>query len=170
MPIYTNLYIREQASELFKEYGIDELPVDVRKIANNLGIEIIEMSTDVWFYGMLTRYEDDHYVVINKIMPETRKRFAIAHELGHYVMHRNDLVYQRTPDKEYFHREADVFALELCIPTPLLKREAINWFNDHIFLAKLFDVSEPLMAKKMEELGLIPKGRFSWVYANSKTV
>ncbi|PIZ39158.1 ImmA/IrrE family metallo-endopeptidase, partial [Candidatus Aquicultor secundus] len=78
--------------------------------------------------------------------------------------------YQRRPDKEYHHREADVFALELCIPTRLIQREAFSWFNDHKFLANLFGVSEPLMVKKMEELQLIPKGKFSWLYADAKAI
>lgn len=170
MPIYTHNHIKEQANSLIKEFNITKLPVDVRKIAGRLGIDIVEMSTDSWFYGMLTRYHDDCYIVINKMMPESRKRFAIAHEIGHYKLHIDDLGYQRSPDKEHYHREADVFALELCIPTSLLKQEAYSWYNDHKFLADMFNVSEALMVKKMEDLELIPKGKFSWNYANWKAV
>jgi len=170
MPIYTHKHIKDEAYSIIKEFGIEEPPIDVRDIAGRLGIEIMEMSTDSWFYGMLTRYHDDFYIVVNKMMPETRKRFAIAHEIGHHKLHNQDLGYQRSPDKEHYHQEADVFALELCIPTPLIKREARNWFNDHKFLANLFGVSEALMIKKMEELSLIPKGKFAWNYAKWKTV
>ncbi|MDP2211884.1 MAG: ImmA/IrrE family metallo-endopeptidase [Candidatus Aquicultor sp.] len=170
MPIYTHNHIKEQANNLIKECNITKLPVDVRGIAYRLGIEVVEMSTDSWFYGMLTRYHDDFYIVINKMMPESRKRFTIAHELGHYKLHNDDLGYQRSPDKDHYHREADVFALELCIPTSLLKQEAYSWFNDHKFLADLFNVSEVLMVKKMEDLELIPKGKHNWDYAQWKAV
>ena len=170
MPIYTHLYIKDQANVLIEELKIADPPINVREIAGKLGIEIIEMSNDSWFYGMLTRYDEDFYIVINKLMPETQKRYAIAHELGHLRLHNQELEYQRRPDKEYHHREADVFALELCIPTRLIQREAFSWFNDHKFLANLFGVSEPLMVKKMEELQLIPKGKFSWLYADAKAI
>lgn len=170
MPIYTHSYIKEEAQALLEEFNIRRAPVDVRAIAKGLGIDILEISTDQWFYGVLTRYGDDFYIAVNKVMPETRKRFAIAHELGHYQLHAHDLDYQRRPDKEYHHREADVFALELCVPTQLLVREAFSWFNDHRVLADVFGVSEPLMVKKMEELNLISKGKFNWVYADCKVV
>lgn len=170
MSIYTHRYIKEQANSLIEQFKIDEPPVDVREIAKGLNVEIMEMSTDSWFYGMLTRYHDDLYIVVNKMMPESRKRFAIAHEIGHLQLHKDDFGYQRSPDKDHYHREADVFALELCIPTPLLKREAYNWFNDHKYLAHLFGTSEALMIKKMEELKLIPKGKFNWNYASWKPV
>lgn len=170
MPIYTYSYIQDRALDLIDEQKINEPPVDVREIAGRMGIEIMEMSADTWFYGMLTRYNDDLYIVVNKMMPETKKRFTIAHELGHYRLHYHDMAYQRRPDKEHYHREADAFAVELCIPTPLIKREAYKWYNDHRYLANLFGVSEPLMIKKMEELNLIPKGKFNWVYAESSAV
>ncbi|MBE0446676.1 MAG: ImmA/IrrE family metallo-endopeptidase [Actinobacteria bacterium] len=170
MPIYTHQYMKTQAYNIIEEFRITDPPVDVREIAKRLGIEIIEISTDSWFYGMLTRYDESLYMVINKMMPETRKRFAIAHEIGHYQLHSHDLSYQQSPIKEHYHREADVFALELCIPTPFIRREANNWFNDHKFLAGLFDISETLVIKKMEELDLIPKGKFNWAYVNWKAV
>jgi len=170
MPIYTHLYLKEQANALLEKFNITEPPVDVRAVAEKLGVEIIEMSNDTWFYGMLTKYGEDFYIVVNKMMPETRKRFAIAHEIGHYQLHDHDLSYQRKQDKDYQHQEADVFALELCIPAGLLKREAHKWFNDHRYLAKLFNVSEPLMVKRMEELNLIAKGKHNWEYAHSSIV
>lgn len=170
MPIYTHLHIKEQANALLDELNIRRPVVDVRAICQELGIDIVEVSADLWFYGALTRCEDDYYIALNKIHPETSKRFAIAHELGHFLLHIDDMDYQRRPDKEYHHREADIFAMELCMPARFVKREAASWFNDHKVLADIFGVSEPLMVKKLEELDLIPKGRFNWVYADCKAV
>ena len=53
MPIYTHLYIKDQANALIEEFKIADPPINVRGIAGKLGIEIIEMSNDSWFYGML---------------------------------------------------------------------------------------------------------------------
>jgi Zn-dependent peptidase ImmA (M78 family) len=165
MPIYTHLYIREKAIELIEKNNITEPPIDVKKIASSLGLEIMEMSNDLWFYGMLSRYEDNFYIILNKLMPETRKRYAIAHEIGHFQLHGHDLDYQRSTDDDYRHREADVFAEELCIPTEMLRRIAPDVMNNHKILAQMFNVSEPLMIKKMEDMRMLPKGRYSWGFA-----
>jgi len=170
MPIYTHLYIREQANKLIESNNILKPPIDVVKIAGSLGIEIMEMANDLWFYGMLSRYEDNFYIIVNKLMPETRKRYAIAHEIGHYQLHGHDLEYQRAADDDYRHREADIFAEELCIPTEMLKREAQDLMNNHKMLANAFRISEPLIVKRMEELKLLQKGRHSWDYAGRQYI
>lgn len=170
MPIYTHLYIKEQAISLIEENEITEPPVDVVKVAKNLGIEIMEMTNDLWFYGMLSRYEDDFYIIVNKLMPETRKRYAIAHEIGHHQLHGHDLEHQRANDEDYRHREADVFAEELCIPTELVRRTAADLMNNHKILARMFNVSEPLMVKKMEELKLLQKNKYDWDFAGWRSV
>lgn len=167
MPIFTHRYIREKAEELFATHIVSRPPVDVRKIGEGLGIEIVEMTQDLWFYGMLLGYHDSSYIVVNKVLPEQKKRFTIAHELGHYVLHRQDMTYTAAKEKEYLHREANIFAAELCMPARLVKRLAGEWNNDHRILAEMFDVSETAMLAKMDELGLVRKRDFHWNYTTS---
>lgn len=162
MPLYSHRFIREQAEKLLHQVGFDEPPIDVRKIAGKLGIEIVELSLPTWFFGALMQVENDHYIVLNKIMPEPTKVFTISHELAHHQMHPGEICYMKNRLRPYFHREADIFAAELCMPSNLVRREARKWFNDFKFLAKLFNVTETAMIRKLEELELIPKGHYAW--------
>jgi Zn-dependent peptidase ImmA (M78 family) len=170
MPIYTHLYIREQAIALIEDNDITDPPVDVVEIADSLGIEIMEMTNDLWFYGVLSRYEENFYIIVNKLMPETRKRYAIAHEIGHFQLHGHGLEFQRAADDDYRHREADIFAEELCIPTNMLKRTAADLMNNHKVLARMFNVSEPLMVKRMEDLKLLARNKYDWDFAGWQSV
>lgn len=162
MPLYSHKQIREKAEKLLRQFGMDEPPIDVRKLTKLLGIEIVELSLPTWFFGALMQVENDNYIVLNKIMPEPTKVFTISHELAHHQIHPGEICYMKNRLRPYFHREADVFAAELCMPSWLVKREARKWFNDYKFLAKIFNVPETAMIRKLEELALVPKGYYAW--------
>jgi Zn-dependent peptidase ImmA (M78 family) len=163
--IYTHWYLREQATKLLDELEIDGPPIDVELIIEKLGIELVEMTLPTWFFGSLLNIQGNFYIVVNRLMPETRKRFTIAHEIAHYVLHEEQLCYMKNSKRDYFHREADVFAAELCMPSKMIKKEARSWFNDYKFLAQLFGVSEVAMVRKMQELELLKGSDYTWVFA-----
>lgn len=162
MAIYSHNHIRESARELIKKFELEEPPVDVRQIAKKLDIEIIELTLPIWFSGALLNTAGDFYIVLNKVMPETRKTFTIAHEIAHHQMDHHELCYLENRQKPFYHLEADIYAAELCMPSTMVRREASRWSNDHKFLAQLFNVDEQTMIRKLEELNLIPQGRHSW--------
>src|SRR5262249_39614918 len=75
-----------RAHELRRRYldlfGGAEFPVPVESIAEDLlGLEVEEMELEV--SGML--FPTERLIVVNGREPETRRRFTIAHELGHWV-------------------------------------------------------------------------------------
>ncbi|MHB0977031.1 MAG: ImmA/IrrE family metallo-endopeptidase [Candidatus Aquicultorales bacterium] len=162
MPIFTHRYIKDRAESLLAGLGVTRPPINVWKLADGLGLEIVEMTQETWFYGMLLGYRDECYIVVNRILSEPKKRFTIAHELGHYDLHRKDFTYSPAKEKEYLHREADVFAFELCMPTKMVKRAAGEWNNDYRALASVFGVTETAMLRKLDEMGLAPKAKFDW--------
>lgn len=155
MGIVTYEKYRQMAHALVKQFGFKMPPVDVRKIAAGLGIEIIELTLPNWFFGVLMYVENDYYIAVNKAMPESSKNFTIAHELAHFKIHGQQLAYMKNSKRDYFHREADVFAAELCMPSFMVKEEALKWCNDYKYMAKLFHVGETAMVRKMQELKLL---------------
>ena len=159
--MYTNAYYCRQAQELVKEFGFSEPPVDLRKITDTLKIEIVEMTLPSWFFGVLLNIEGDFYITLNKAMPDYRKKFTLAHEIAHHQLHGNELAYMKNCKRDYFHREADVFAAELCMPSFMVKKEAAKWYKDWRYLAGLFGVSETAMVRKMQEIGLLREGIFN---------
>jgi Zn-dependent peptidase ImmA (M78 family) len=163
--LYTHWYLRKQAGKLIEESGADSPPINLAGIAGKLGIEIIEMTLPTWFFGTLLNIQGSYYIVVNRLMPETRKRFTLAHEIAHYALHEDKLCYMKNCKRDYFHREADAFAAELCMPSEMVKKEARAWFNDYKFLARIFNVSEVAMVRKMQEIGLIQGSDYAWVFA-----
>ncbi len=155
MALVTYVQYRQQAEALAQQFGYMEPPVDVRAIAEGLGIEIIEMTLPNWFFGVLVNIEDEFYISLNKGMPDHRKNFTIAHEIAHHQLHGEELTYMKNVKRDYFHREADVYAAELCMPSEMVRAEAQKWCGDYRFLAKLFSVSETAMVRKLQELKIL---------------
>jgi Zn-dependent peptidase ImmA (M78 family) len=101
-----------------------------------------------------------------------RQRFTMAHELGHYMLHRHgDLFIDKefktmyrpsssTPSTEWEEWEANEFAACILMPEHLVKMEMkeiqvdyddSNWINQ---LAKKFKVSQSAMSIRITRLGL----------------
>ena len=87
-----------------------------------------------------------------KARPE-RQRFTLAHELGHFVLHRDshasfncdkESIYTGADTLKQIEREADEFASNLLMPGDLLRQRITGkWINFHLLgdLAKEFGVS-----------------------------
>jgi Zn-dependent peptidase ImmA (M78 family) len=106
-------------------------PIDVREVATRLGVEIHEENLDKPD-GVLLRVDGSAVILINSnCVYEARKRFTIAHELGHFCMpHHNlerfvcsikDIPLYRSDSK--VEREADAFSSELLLPLHELENE-----------------------------------------------
>ncbi len=105
------------------------IPVDVKRLAESLGVQVLyeELEEDV--SGMMVTREDLSVVIlVNQKHHEHRKRFTIAHELGHYLLHRaispvfvdSKKVFYRnsvaSTGEEKQEIEANSFAAELLMP------------------------------------------------------
>lgn len=113
-----------------------------------------------------------HWVQYNPC--PVRSRFSIAHELGHYLLHkdsrslfidkRNFAVYHRnelsSTGEDRLEIEANRFAAALLMPTDMLRNEITK--NDFDLgdeevqssLAKRFNVSTQAMAYRLASLGM----------------
>ena len=112
-------------------------PVDVFGLVRALGIDLVEKSLSASEAGTIEPIAHDRYrFVINADHHSTRRRFTAAHQLGHYVFHRNligagvcdDLAYRNAPDGPHFNAaiglrqetDANRFATTLLMPPMLL--------------------------------------------------
>jgi len=122
------------------QHGYDLLsaapPVDVDKIARLLGIEVDEAPDfdDVGTIGRITLESGKRVQVwINPFENSygPRRRFTLAHEIGHFCMHRSlnktgfvDTRSTMSRSESYWNRyesEANSFAAELLMPSQLIK-------------------------------------------------
>jgi Zn-dependent peptidase ImmA (M78 family) len=148
--------VRERYLAIF---GGEQMPVPVEAIAGDLlGLHVSEAGLD-GVSGLL--YPARRLIVLNEAEPVERKRFTLAHELGHWVCQCQDEpeveVYCRAedvtldPDARAVEREANVFAAELLMPEAAVRR---TWSGDAAACAATFGVSGEAMRWRLYSFGL----------------
>ncbi len=149
------------------------LPIDVLQIAQALDISISKQDMEDSVSGILL-IEGDHAVVgVNKDHHPNRQRFTIAHELGHYLLHRTSTSVFIDGSSVFFRDgtssegtrlqeiEANAFAAELLMPEALLREhigeQPLDVFDDTALwrLADLFGVSVQALSIRLSKLGLL---------------
>lgn len=161
-----------RAKDLVRSHGLSEPPVDVYGLAASLGIQIVERELAAGTSGLLLRHGNLTVCVVNKQHAPVRKRFTVAHELGHFVLHppapEYDGVHTQRRDLEASSGtslkeiEANAFAAELLMPEALV-RERFARVTDLFDLderdvhaaAKDFEVSQQAMAYRLVSLGIL---------------
>lgn len=141
----------------------ESAPVDVEALAEALGIEVHSAFLEQDISGMLERDKsDDQYrITINALDPQTRQRFTLAHELGHYMLHRHligdgvddDRAYRSTAKGKYHNTaigprqetEANKFAANVLMPFELIKALKAKGIETPEDLARELGVSEHAM-------------------------
>lgn len=135
-------------------------PVDVKQIAATLGLQIFELDNmPPGASGKLypdPSSQSGFSIGVNKADSFTRKRFTIAHEIAHFLLHRNEVSYGVLDDTLYRSEhlsgeqetEANKFAADILMPLPLLRSMAQRLRNVEE-LAKLFGVSVQAMSIRL---------------------
>lgn len=145
-------------------------PVDIKAIFEDLGIEYDEVWMDD-ASGSISRVGDNFIVNVNALESANRRRFTAAHELAHYLLHRDLL-----GDGERMHRHVDnlydaseqagdvIFkraheiqanriAAQIVMPKKLVE-EKFAATQDAGELAAEFGVSKAAMEIRLKTLGL----------------
>lgn len=166
--------IHKKALILIKNNGVDSWPVDVENIAKQMDVEVIETLLPDETSGVLEKTQSGkNTIFVNKTHAPVRKRFTIAHEIGHYLLSSRDGIYV---DKKIFFRNgksqqainddeiaANSFAAELLMPTPFIKKALNKFLQNGIFdsgedvvqkLSDEFKVSTTAMSIKLQNMGL----------------
>ena len=146
-------------------------PVDVFGMSQALGVACQSAYLGDDISGMLERVSEGVYkCTYNASDAITRQRFTVAHELGHYMLHRkligdgvDDNKAYRSTDAGKYHNtaigpaqetEANKFAAAVLMPTNLVKAKMTEHpdVGDN-GLAHIFNVSMQAMAIRLRGLG-----------------
>lgn len=150
-----------------KEKGIKTIPLDIRKVVSNIfDIEIIETDLGREVSGFLERINMSWKIYINRYESESRKRFTIAHELGHFVYHRDKYSSGSvsTPDQIFFRdenvlspieQEANNFAANLLMPEDVFKKYIDSGVRKIVDLADRFQLSTSAIKYRAYKLGML---------------
>lgn len=164
--------VESQTNNLLKDMGILEAPVDVYSIASKLGVGITEKNLEDEVSGFLVIKNGRAMIAVNSNHHPNRQRFTIAHELGHYCLHRevkslfvdDSLTYHRdgqSSEGVYSHEiQANGFAASLLMPKRMLekylRRHRADFYNpiDVRRMAEAFQVSEQALTIRLVKLDL----------------
>lgn len=161
-------------------YGI-EAPIDVEAIIKRLNIkyEIKPNFKQIQVTGSISVQNGEPYIWVNpmKNTSSERKRFTLAHELGHFMLHMaplenlnafnpiNDktISFNRDDNWDYTEMEANNFAAQLLMPSELIKNKVKQLITEDRritknqlieSLAKTFHVSISAMEFRLKKLGV----------------
>ena len=140
-------------------------PLDIEWVVKELfGIKLIKKDLGHSASGFLEEINNQWCIYVNKYDNEKRQRFTIAHELGHYILHRNnafgsrfqhDFIFFRDENTNPIEREANNFAAELLMPKEEVVSLIKEGYNTVNALAEKFDLSTSAVRYRAYKLGLI---------------
>ncbi len=140
-------------------------------LANELGVSVYEVPfTENPEINAMLVYKDEKNdnkptIYIKKTLPDTRKRFTLAHELGHFVLHKKAGVkfrldgfdYSSDADYALEETEANFFAATILVPKEELKKLRSFFDNNFEVIADYFGVSKEVVENRIKWLKMNPQ-------------
>lgn len=142
-----------------------EYPVKLGAIAERLGVKVLLSTLPRGTSGQIGKEDGDFVIRINRHEAKHRQRFTLAHELAHYLLHRERIeadgewsenVLLRAPNQPIqIEYEANRLASDLVIPSHLLARATADYtgpMTSEVIedLARRFGVSTAAMEIKLQ--------------------
>lgn len=139
--------------------GLRCVPFDVAGLAASIGIQIeyVPMSDDI--SGFLRQRNGDWIIGVNSLHHRNRQRFTIAHELGHYFLHRDvggfedRALFRRELQFDRRESEANSFASKLLMPETEFRTFVLARRPSMSITAQHFGVSEAAARYRADALG-----------------
>lgn len=142
---------------------LNEYPVRLGELAKKLGVRVLLSTLPRGISGQIGQEDGVFVIRVNRHEAKHRQRFTLAHEISHYLLHREMIVRSggwsenvllRSGQPASVEFEANRLASDLIIPTNLLERELENYSNPVTGeaveeLAKKFGVSTAAMEIKL---------------------
>jgi len=156
----------EKLISFAKTSSIETVPFEAEKVASALGIVVKYEGLKNDISGILQRKEDlsGWEILVNSAHHLHRQRYTIAHELGHYCLHRfysnnfEDDIFFRSAETSQTEWEANDFAGAILIPEDVFRVKLREGINDVEALAKTFKVSSLAVRMRAKKLGMSGHG------------
>lgn len=139
----------------------DAAPIRLSELARGLGVKVKAATLAPGISGEI-RPEDNGFIIrVNRHDPPRRQRFTVAHELAHFILHRDDIgdgirddVLYRSNLSDRREAQANRLAADILMPKSLLDdakeaAEEKGVGDIALYLADEFAVSEAAMRIKL---------------------
>ena len=166
---------RKKAREVLARVHASKPPIDVERVTSELGLFVHYEPYAGELSGMIHRLGDGSAVIgVNALHSRTRQRFTIAHEVGHYLLHKDEALHvdeffpfakrdkSSSAAEDTREVEANQFAAELLMPASMLRADLLSVLPQLDFesgksirkLARQYMVSEQAMTIRISTLGV----------------
>lgn len=146
-----SLLTQEQIDIILSNH--DQLPIKIGKIAKELGITVKKATLQAGISGEIKESNGEVITRINRHDVKERQRFTLAHEIAHFLIHReligdgivDDILYRSVLSDE-LEQQANRLGADILMPWPLVKESLQNLEGERVEtkiekLAKEFEVS-----------------------------
>lgn len=141
------------------------LPIKLGAIAERLGVKVLLSTLPRGTSGQIGQEDGEFVIRINRHEAKHRQRFTLAHELAHFLLHRERIVEEggwsenvllRAPNQPIqIEYEANRLASDLVMPSHLLEKATAEYngpMTSEVIedLARRFGVSTAAMEIKLQ--------------------
>lgn len=135
--------------------------VNVNYFLEKAGIIVVEFESHDKFDGVSFLSDlSTPVIILNSRMENDRKRFTLAHELGHIIMH-FEFPVSEYRDKE---TEANRFASEFLMPAKYIKQSLFNLRPSSLgSLKQYWLTSKASIIRRAKDLGCIDSNRYTYL-------
>ena len=138
----------------------DRPPVQVLAIAYELGLGVFKTEPEVWpidLSGLIKKGTDGNFnIYVNGDHHVHRRRFTIAHEIAHFMLHKDEIGDGVTDDALYrsgltteIEGQANSLAADILMPWHLIDAGLEQGVEDIGDLADIFNVSKSSMSIRL---------------------
>mgnify|MGYP006435527497 CR=1 FL=1 len=136
---------KDSANKIIDELKIKSGSVNVEKIAESMGVEVLKLNfSDDNLSGILKKIgkSGKPVIAVNSNHSKERRRFTIAHEIGHFILHNFDTIHIDSDSRMYFRDgksslgsdikeiQANQFAAELLMPERFLVKDLQEFYKN----------------------------------------
>ncbi len=161
--------VKDQEKKILDHYR-SEYPVKLAALAHDLGVAIKVAGLSLGISGKISRDADKQYIIrVNRFEKRERQRFTIAHEIAHFLLHRDiidesvngltDNVLYRSAETSDIEVQANKLAADIIMPFEGVLKKKKEIFGDHPVneemiehLAKVFEVSNAAMEIRLSQI------------------
>lgn len=156
------------AIRALRKAGVADVPVDLNAVCEAHELHCIERKLDPELSGMSFIRDGKGYVVVNSAHHVNRRRFTMAHEIGHHLLHSDYLSKNVHVDTAVLRRDelssegvyskeiaANAFAAELLMPRAEVQKLASLDLSDEDEVARAaarFGVSATALTFRISNL------------------
>lgn len=161
--VYKLDFLEDLAKKILEITGCFSNKTELLKLASMLSLNVFNAGFDDDNIAGMLKIENNQYnIYINKSQPIVRQRFTLAHEISHFILHK-DLIDEQKGSVLYrkdfnssssIEQQANFLAAALLMPKEEIEK-AWKTLSNILEIAEIFETSKEATYIRLNKLGLL---------------